>query len=117
MRLLLDFLRAEFPVNIEVKTSNSLITIHDTQARIPLGFSQRRKRRSFPLLPHSKRMDRCRLRHFPLARRETGRLHGTFPTEWPGFHPRMPWMGKTLVVDQRSRSGMPERDGAFVDGP
>src|SRR5437660_11796838 len=34
-----------------------------------------------------------------LRRRETVRLHGSFPTEWPGFHARMPCMGKTLVVD------------------
>ena len=35
-----------------------------------------------------------------LRERETVRLSGSFPTEWPGFHPRTPWMGKTLLVDR-----------------
>ena len=42
-----DFVNAEFPVNIQMKTSCCLITIHVRFGANTLCFSQRSKRRSF----------------------------------------------------------------------
>ena len=74
-------------------------------ARIPLCFSQRRKRRSFQqnfrFLTAQKEEVGVGLRHSGSPERD-GLPTSTFPTEWSRFQTRTPCLGKTLSVESNA---------------